>query len=332
MYQFIEIKDMDIGEAAALCRQEYMQERQRVQAMPPVDQETKDQLDGMIGQVKGAPYGKAMLDRGKLAGYLAFFGPWEGFHGVGKGVFSPLGASAFAGKDKGKTASLLFQAAAKELVEAQIFSAAVSRYAGNEEVNRTFCLNGFGIRCSDAVLSLRDYAFSDKNRDIIIEELEGEEKWEIKELYERLRTHLAKSPCFFPTPGGRMQSWFEDNQKRILAARYKDKVIGYMAIDDGAETFLTERSDMSNICGAYVLEEYRSLGAAKQLLDAVADRCIKEEKCYLGVDYETINPAALHFWTKYFTPYTYSFIRRIDERIYQYRLSDFAIGEGVHYE
>lgn len=38
-------------------------------------------------------------------------------------------------------------------------------------------------------------------------------------------------------------------------------------------------------------------------------------KTYLGVDYETVNPTALHFWTKYFTPYTYSYIRRIDERV-----------------
>ena len=46
-------------------------------------------------------------------------------------------------------------------------------------------------------------------------------------------------------------------------------MIGYMAIDDEAETFITERTDINNICGAYVSEEYRSQGMAKQLLDAV---------------------------------------------------------------
>ncbi|MGN1181187.1 MAG: GNAT family N-acetyltransferase, partial [Suilimivivens sp.] len=71
-----------------------------------------------------------------------------------------------------------------------------------------------------------------------------------------------------------------------------------------------------------VLEEYRSKGVAKQLLDAMARRCMKEGKSYLGVDYETINPTALRFWTKYFEPYTYSFIRRIDERIYAWGNAD----------
>lgn len=35
----------------------------------------------------------------------------------------------------------------------------------------------------------------------------------------------------------------------------------------------------------------------------------------IGVDCETINPTAFRFWGKYFDSYTYSFIRRIDERI-----------------
>ena len=98
----IEVKDMNIEEAVALCKQEYVEEMQRAQSMPPMDREMEDRLLGVIHQVKGAPYGKALIDEGKLAGFLAFFGPWKGFHGVEKGVFSPLGASAFAGKEKGK--------------------------------------------------------------------------------------------------------------------------------------------------------------------------------------------------------------------------------------
>lgn len=315
MYQIIEVKDMNIEEAVALCKQEYMEEQQKTKIMPPMDREMEELLAGVIHQVKGAPYGKALIEEGKLAGFLAFFGPWEGFHGVGKGVFSPLGASAFAGEKSGKVASLLFQAVAEELVEDKVFGVAMSRYTYNEEVNKTLCLNSFGIRCSDAILSLQDHVLSDKDPAITIVELRGEEKLEIKELYERLKKHLTKSPCFFPTPEGQTQRWFENQKIRILAARENSKVIGYMAIDDEAETFITERTDINNICGAYVSEEYRSQGMAKQLLDAVVEKCIEEGKRYLGVDYETINPTALHFWTKYFVPYTYSFIRRIDERI-----------------
>ena len=315
MYQIIEVKDMNIEEAVALCKQEYMEEQQKTKTMPPIDRETEDQLLGVVHQAKGAPYGKALLDEGKLAGFLTFFGPWEGFHGVGRGVFSPLGASAFAGEKSGKVASLLFQAVAEKLVEDKVFGVAMSRYTYNEEVNKTLCLNSFGIRCSDAILSLQNYVFTDKDPATTIVELKEVEKLEIKELYERLDNHLAQSPCFLPSPEGQTQGWFENRGIRVLAARQNSNVIGYMAFAEEAETFLAERTDMSNICGAYVLEEYRSQGVAKQLLDAVVEKCIEEGRSYLGVDYETINPTALHFWTKFFVPYTYSFIRRIDERV-----------------
>jgi len=33
----------------------------------------------------------------------------------------------------------------------------------------------------------------------------------------------------------------------------------------------------------------------------------------LGVDYESINPSGSGFWLKYFTAYTHSVVRRIDE-------------------
>lgn len=45
------------------------------------------------------------------------------------------------------------------------------------------------------------------------------------------------------------------------------------------------------------------------------ERLTKKGVRYLGVDYETLNLTALLFWSKYFKGYTYSFVRRIDERI-----------------
>ena len=68
----------------------------------------------------------------------------------------------------------------------------MSRYAGNEEVNRSLCLNCFGIRCLDAILSLQEYTYTDRNSEITIEELKGENKLEIKELYDKLINHLAQ--------------------------------------------------------------------------------------------------------------------------------------------
>lgn len=318
MYQIMELKNMNTEEAAALCMQEYVEESERVGNMPPIDGEIKEALKKTIEWVKTLPYGKALLYGEKLVGFVAFVGPIEGFHGVAKGAFSPLGASAFAGRDRKKAVTLLLEAVGAELIRDEVYSIAMSRYTGNREVNEALCLNSFGIRCSDAILNLQDYPFEEDRSILLIEELQEATRWEVAPLYEELVGHLAKGPCFFPTRKNQIERWFENSGLRIWAARKVGRVVGYMAVCDEAETFLANRSDVINICGAYVLPEYRHTGVAKQLLDTVARESMEEGYRYFGVDYETVNPTALRFWTKYFAPYTYSFIRRIDERIGHY--------------
>ena len=88
-----------------------------------------------------------------------------------------------------------------------------------------------------------------------------------------------------------------------------------MALDDVGETFFSEHPSISNICGAYVEKNYRKYGVAQQLLEYLCQICESEGKTYLGVDCETMNPTALRFWGKYFENYTYSYARRIDERL-----------------
>ena len=72
---------------------------------------------------------------------------------------------------------------------------------------------------------------------------------------------------------------------------------------------------MKNICGAYFDKNERGKGIAQGLLGFICDILKKEGMTHLGVDCETMNPTALRFWNKYFIPYTYSYARRIDERI-----------------
>lgn len=51
------------------------------------------------------------------------------------------------------------------------------------------------------------------------------------------------------------------------------------------------------------------------MLDYAVDILEKEGYTRLGVDFESINPTADRFWSKYFAAYTQGVVRRIDERI-----------------
>jgi hypothetical protein len=54
-------------------------------------------------------------------------------------------------------------------------------------------------------------------------------------------------------------------------------------------------------------------GVSQNLLNALIREEKANRKTRLGVDYESINPSGAGFWQKYFTEYTHSVVRRIDE-------------------
>ncbi len=73
---------------------------------------------------------------------------------------------------------------------------------------------------------------------------------------------------------------------------------------------------MVNICGAYLLLGYRGKGVYTKLLAVMLETVQAEGYTRCGVDFESLNPTARGYWTKHFTAYTNSVVRRIDEPIY----------------
>lgn len=315
--KFYNMEPKYVKEALELALEEYSNECTKCPQLMRVNFEKE--LEVLIQRLFKNKYGKVAVENGKVIGYLGFQEPRDGFHGNVKGVFSPLGGSAFAGENRNILASKLLQKVTESLVTDGICSFSLSRYAHDEEVGRSFIMNGFGIRCSDAIMKLNTRTkISEFNKDIRFQELVKGDKREISSLRKELIKHLASAPIFFPTSMAQDDNWFENHRTRVFAAKQENRVIGYMELDTEAETFVSESDNIYNICGAYVDEEYRSKGIAQQLLEYICEISEKEGKEYLGVDCETLNPTALRFWSKYFDSYTYGYTRRIDERVLGY--------------
>jgi len=314
---FEKFTEKHIAEAVKLALAELENERKYCSDLPHED--FSKHLTGILHWLSSQPFGKAAIIEGKLVGYLIFAGPWDGFFGDVKGVFSPLGGSAFSydHENRGRLASMLFASIAEEFVEQGVFSCALSRYAHDEEIARSFVLNGFGIRCSDAVSKTSALKLQNNSESVVFKELPAEKFAAVEHLQRGLHKHLAGAPVFFP--GENFEDWFKNWIKRetmrIFTAEADGRIIGFISIDDTAENFITEHDTMKNICGAYFDENHRGGGIAQDLLAYIADTLKAEGVTHLGVDCETLNPTALNFWGKYFEPYTYSFARRIDERI-----------------
>ncbi len=316
--QFEKFTEKHIDEAVQLALGELCAERVHCPELPSHGFEGR--LREILWWLGSQSFGKAAVCEGKLVGYLLFAGPWDGFFGDVKGVFSPLSGSAFSYEyeNRGKLASMLFAEVAQEFAAEGIYSCGLCRYAHDMETAKSFVLNGFGIRCMDAVRGLEEISAQKSSRDVVFEELTKERFAEVKHLQQGLHRHLLQAPVFFPLPDCGFEAWFTEWIKRetmrIFVAKADGKIVGFISVDEEGENFITECVTMKNICGAYFMEEYRGIGIAKGLLSFVRDTLKVEGVTHLGVDCETMNPTALRFWRKSFMPYTYSFARRIDER------------------
>ncbi|MGC6177820.1 GNAT family N-acetyltransferase [Lacrimispora sp. 38-1] len=316
--KIVKAEEVHVEEALKLATDEYKSECRQIKQLPEID--VTNQLRELITGLFRNNYGVVAMIEGEMAGYLAFTEPIEGFFGICRGACSPLGGSAFSGNDRGKLCSKLLSAAMEQLMkEAQVTSFALSRYANDPFVDRSLVLNGFGIRCSDAVMSLNEFKIRETSQDdITFTELIDDEKRRILDLRYGLVKHLLDSPVFYPTDIRQYMMRFPGEKTRVFAALKEDEVIGFLAIQDEGENFISETNSMINICGAFVKEEYRGKHVADDMLSYVCDVCKREGFQYLGVDCETLNPTALRFWGKYFKNYTYSYHRRIDERVIGY--------------
>jgi ribosomal protein S18 acetylase RimI-like enzyme len=114
---------------------------------------------------------------------------------------------------------------------------------------------------------------------------------------------------------GEMIASAEKNKSRFFCVQKQGNLIGYLKINETGENFITRDPGLINICGAYLLPEYRGVGIYTQLLSYSLYKLKTEGYQYVGVDFESANPTARGFWLKYFTPYTHSLVRRVDERI-----------------
>ncbi|SFR92441.1 GNAT family N-acetyltransferase [Anaeromicropila populeti] len=234
------------------------------------------------------------------------------------GIFeSQYGMAAI---ENGKVAALLFQNLSELMTKEKMSSYAICKYAHDEEITKALVLSGFGIRCGDAIKDIREVKCEIKNTAYLFEELGKSEIIQLLDLKNGLQKHLSDSPVYFPHFALTESDFVElcqQRNSRFFAAKDGNKIIGYIEVDDSGETFITEDVHVKNTCGMFLDKNYRGTGLAEDLLNFVTECLRKEHIDYLSVDFETINPTALRFWSKHFEVYTYSYVRRIDERIFK---------------
>jgi len=308
-----------IETAVRIARQSYEAERSFVSMLPAVEEfpDLRPYAENKLGV--------AAFEEDEMVGYLCAVPPFS--HAFGStdavGVFSPLHANGTVPENRAKIYARMYQAAGDKWAKAGASSHAVCLYAHDKTGQEQFFRQGFGLRCIDAIRGMDEIETGpglDSGMSCIaaceFAELRPEEYINVLPLDHMLDAHMAASPAFILRPSATMASFADmaaRSNSRYFAARNQGRIIAFIKVERGGETFICETPNYMHITGAYCLSEYRGKKLALHLLNFVIRTLKGEGYTRLGVDFESINPTAYGFWLKYFTAYTHSVARRIDE-------------------
>lgn len=314
------MNEKHIEEAVKLAVSQYKEECEKVDSLVTAD--FSDRIRKAITALVKKETGVVALEEGKVIGFIVGYGPIDRFFGKDSGLYIPVECHGAIKERRLEIYGKLFREAATYWASKGWFSLGISHYVHDEELKDWLFINGFGARCMDAMSNIDDLLSRLKEQtlpdNITIQPKVETDLPRIFEMTNELVDHLRTSPVFFPLLDDEYDEFLEDineSEAVYLVAKDGDKIIGHIKfIHDGEECFASYHGSISNICGAYLQPEYRGAGIFQQLLVEALKVMQEKGKTRCGVDCETINPEAFAFWTKYFTPYTYSVNRRIDER------------------
>lgn len=297
-------------EARLIAIQNYNEEREHVPELPGAGAFPE------LVSFAANGLGVAAFEEDRMIGFLCCYEPrLKAFNSQAKGTFSPIHAHAAVRENRGMIYKKMYQAAAGKWIKQEILYHAIALYAHDIEAKDAWFTCGFGLRCVDAVRPMAAFQCS-LCKGISFEELAASDIKDIRGLRRSLTEHMGSSPCFMYTAPEDFEKWLDLKEKhnsRVFVARDNQRLIAFVEITDDGENFATEEASMVNICGAFCLPEYRGRDIYQNLLNHTILQMSREGYKILGVDFESFNPTANGFWLKYFTAYTNSVVRRVDE-------------------
>ncbi len=142
--------------------------------------------------------------------------------------------------------------------------------------------------------------------------------WKLHGLHSK---YMSAAPVLLGPPeemsGEALSEWIRQDRHHAWIAR--DTIgapLAYLQLEmktDGTSMLVDDARNMA-ITGAFTLPEARGSGLATLLLDAALTCAVGHGMTSVSVDFESRNWPAERFWTRHFTPFTFSVLRQVDAR------------------
>ena len=310
--RIVDFNTCHIEQAERIAKQNYDEECGHIPVLPSVVKLPclKDFADSNRGV--------ALIEEDRLLGFLCWLAPVENLFGTEKGAWSPVHAHGAVVQNRTEIYDRLYQAAGGRLTAEGVLCHSVTLYEHDTDANLSFAHNGFGKRCVDAIRATDTFVSSDSTG-IVFRQAGNDDAGILTEMRNNLGQHLSGSPMFMPFARSYDTA---DTEEEIISGKYyyflaykSGQPVAYYRIQKTAETFISYDPSMMNISGAFAIPEVRGKGISSAFLSWLMDWLRNHGYSLCGVDFECFNYTARKFWLKYFTAYTNSVVRRIDERI-----------------
>lgn len=311
--EFIELDHYYLQQATELSYKNY---RKAYEYNPNLPLEgRKDFIYEHLAALFQGKHGIVMVQGGELLGFLAFYEPWNKKQGGMLAKSALYGYGIREDQQRDQVCSLLFQHAAKHMVEQGVDEFEISVFSTDSDMIHVLQLNNFGILCTECIMSLdviidvserRKYRFgcADVSNRMV--------QLELLDLYHQLVHHLQCSPTFYPGYEFTDELYLEyiqDPNTKVFTARTEGRLVGMIdaSVD---EHHLIGTKDIIFTGDVFFLPEERGFGGAQGLLDYVRQYYLGQCKAF-AVEHGTTNPNAIRFWDRYYNRYAYTLNRKL---------------------
>jgi GNAT superfamily N-acetyltransferase len=322
----IEVKalsDSHIEDAVSLASANYLLEQEKNDILNKYDY--RDELTALMTDLFNKRMGVALFDNGEFVGYLGFEAVWDTHIPGIKACFAPIhGYAIKQGADRAKIASMLFQYASEKMLEHNAAFFNIKLYAHDKLVIASFVYNQFGMLCTDAIKKADTLTYEHTGSVCTFKEFTkidiSAHKEELLTLWRQLAHHLRQAPTYYPGlefTDEMYLDYISDTETRLFTAEHNDSIIGIIDASKGGNSFINSDEKTVNIGDLFIRESYRGKNTAQELLRFACDKLKDEGYARIWVEHGTTNPNALRFWGKYFTPYTHTLTRQLDNEIFR---------------
>ena len=311
---YVPINISYVDDAVSMVMSAYSKGREQIPYLPEVD--INKCFFPLIRNLFNEGSGIAAIHANNVVGFLAGFTVNE-FFGRYSGVYCPIYGHGTIDNYRMEIYKSLYKHAAELWVKDSHVTHAITVFPHDRDLVDSLFWQGFGLRCIDAIKQTS--TVSVRNSATRINKATSEDAIKLSGIHTQHNVYYRQSPIFMLKKNGDVvhehYNWHSRENHHEWIAYRNDIPVGIMSVAPTAETFVAAHPSVMNIKGVYIVESERGTGVGTALLREVQEWLLQNDYQLCGVDFETINPLGNNFWMKYFTPYTYSLVRRIDERI-----------------